>query len=144
MANGALESWQVTGPVGKQICASVEGEDESFVVLAQNLVKELRSGLLFSANHIGFAAAGVNEKAEGERQSFFAREEGDFLFGVVLENAEIFLIEIRDDGLLFVENRGVEIYEGDAHANGLILRAWRLRNEQLERRAEWRMRMLGR
>jgi len=127
VANRALERGHVAGPVGKDGGSGIERDDEGFVIRVKNAMQKFRGGLLFGADHIRFAAAGVDEKADGERQSFLAREEGNFLFDVVLENSEIILIEVRDDGFLFVENGGVKIYERDTDANSLALRRrWRV------------------
>ena len=136
VTNGAFESLDVAAPVGEKICAGIEGEDESFVFLVQNSVEKIGGGLLFGANHIGFAAAGIDEKPDGQGQSFFAREEGNFLFDVVFENAEIILSQVRDDGFLFVEDGGVKIYERNADADGLILSGWRRRCGLIHRKDE--------
>ena len=126
VTNCALECMHVAAPVGENGGSGSKAMTKALSSFVKDAMQKFGGGLLFGANHIGFAAAGVNQKADGERQSFFAGEERNFLFDVVLENSEIILIEVGHDGFLFVVERWRKDLREERRRGWLgFARAWR-------------------
>ena len=72
------------------------------------------------------AAAGVDQKAESDRQVRFTRKKRDLLLGAVFGDFEIVLLQVGNDLLGFlVAHRSEQVDEIDLHANAL-LRAFRI------------------
>jgi hypothetical protein len=118
--NRTVESADVARPIAEHTRTGVEFDDETFITFLKYAVEKLRSGLLFDFNLKLLAAAGVNQKSDRKRQSFFVRKKGDFLLDFVLEDFEITLIEVLNDGFIFVKDGGIKIHERNADVNGLI------------------------
>src|SRR5208282_1980544 len=85
------------------------------------------SGILNGTEIILLAARGVQKEAEGDGQIHLFGEEGDFFLVVVLKDAEVVLLEVGDNTVIFVAHGGEKIDEVDfrlddrALALGLIL-----------------------
>ena len=107
------------GEVLEEFDFVIEVDEEGFVfVFAQDAIEERAAGGAFLVEDAALAEAGVNKKAEGEREIGFFGEIGDGLGLGVLFEGEVVFGEIADEIAVFVADGGEEIDGGDVEGDG--------------------------
>ena len=101
----------------------VEMDEERFVfVFAEDAIEERAAGGAFLIEDAALAEAGVDEKAEGEREIGFFGEIGDGLGFAVLVEGEVVFGEVADDVAVLVADSGEEVdgADVDGDRSGLL------------------------
>src|SRR6202008_800232 len=100
----------------------VKADHHCQVALAQDARKEAHGSFLFGTKSVRFAPAGVNQKAERDRQGRFSGKKGNLLLCAVFGDLEIALLEVGNDLLGFLVTHGREqVDQIDLYANAALL-----------------------
>ena len=116
---GSFEAAHVVGKVLQQVDVYVEGDDESFVLVAQNVIEESAAHFLFHFEHAHLAAAGVDEDAERKRQIAFRCKVFNGLGLAVLKQLEVILSLVGDEGTLLILHIEEQLHHVDPDLQGL-------------------------
>jgi len=111
------------GEVLEEFDFVIEMDEEGFVfVFAQDAIEERAAGGAFLIEDAALAEAGVDEKAEGEREIGFFGEIGDGLGFAVLVEGEVVFGEVADDVAVLVADSGEEVdgADVDGDRSGLL------------------------
>ena len=84
----------------------VEADHHGLVLLRpDDALDELAGGLLLEPEAVADAVAGVDQHADAQRHVGFLAELGDFLPALVLDDLEVFFVQIHDESALLVGDR---------------------------------------
>src|ERR1039457_4931907 len=106
IVHGVGEQAGGAGVVLQQLGLFAEADEESFVLLLQDLGEELGGGAALDLDQVALAARNVDQEADGEGEIGFAREILDGLRLAVFEDGEILFGEVGDECALFVADGG--------------------------------------
>lgn len=131
LVDGSLKFLARGGKVLEELDLAIEMDDKGFVlVLAEDVIEEGSAGGKFLVEDAALAEAGVNKKAEGEREVGFIGEIRDGLRLGVLFEKEVVFGEVVDEGVVFVADGNEEIDGVDVDGNGRGLLRERRREVQ--------------
>ena len=113
------------GVILQELGFLAESDQESLVLLAQNLRKELGGRAAFHADQVALAAAHVHQQPDRQRQVRLAREILDGLLFAVFEDGEVLGLQVGYQGPVPVAHRGQNVHHIDIHPDdrGLLLRS---------------------
>src|SRR6185369_12577765 len=112
------------GIVLEQFALFAEADQEGDVLLTEDLAEELVGGAALDIDQVLLAAADVDKEADGQGQVGFSGEILDGLRLAVFKNGEVVLLEIGNQGALFVADAGQNADHVDVDFEGgqLVLR----------------------
>ena len=109
--NGSIQLSVIVRKVRHEVYISIERHHQRFVSLAQHAAQELAPRILNRPEHVLFATRRIQQQRQRDGESHFLREKRDLLRLPILGKLEIFLLEVGDNVLAFIANRGKEIDE---------------------------------
>ena len=78
---------------------------------ADHVVEKIDGGVFFEVQALANAVGRVEQQTDAKRQIGLAAEEFDVLELAILEDAEIFLVEVGDEVVAAIRNSGDEVNE---------------------------------
>ena len=97
-----------------------EADQEGEILGLQKAREELGGGAALFGNEVFLAEADVDEHADRERQVCLAREGPDVLLLAVLVHGNVFLLQVRAVGAVFVAGGEEEVDEVDVDADKFV------------------------
>ncbi len=111
----ALQVLHAVGERTSQFSALIEADEEKFILGIRGL-EELDRSFAGFAHFVGHAAAKIKNHTNGNGHDF-GGEVDDFLLDVVLEDAEVVLLETGDQAIVRVGDGNVDEREVHVHVN---------------------------
>src|ERR1019366_4383602 len=129
----ALQQAGGVGEVLQQLRVRAKTDEERLVPLLDHLAEELACRAPFNVDEISLAGADVHQHSDGQGKIRLFRKILDGLQFAVLENLEVVLRKIVDEGAVFIADGGEHAHQIDVDFDrrvGDILRARRLAGNQ--------------
>ena len=129
-----LQFTRRVGVVGQKVDVDVERNEEGLILGRDDVLEELRAGLLLERKHVGLRAGGVEQNTDGQREIFFLRKVLELLLLLVFEKAALIFAQAGEEAGL-VAHGEVDVDEIDVDLDRLVVvDGWLLRGSA----AGWR------
>src|SRR5262249_30087997 len=106
----------------EEVYPGIETDDECFVFAAlEGRIEEFDRSFFLKPQFVANAAAGVHEQRDRQGEVRFTAEVRDRLSSIVLEDLEVFLLEVRYKLAFPVRDGKQDVNQVDLYRNGLLV-----------------------
>src|ERR1700675_8174 len=139
-ANGRSKNRNISRVVLNHFRLIVEGHQERHVpIAADDAAQEIDRGVLFEFQPGADAVRSIEQQANAKGEIRLASEEADLLRRAILQNPEIILLEIRDEIVAAIGDRGDKMDQADGRPDsGDLIRLLWLPRLRLRLCSRWR------
>jgi hypothetical protein len=130
-----LQTVSVAGEILEQVNRDIETDDKRFILIRKDLLEKGTSDFFFHVQDIALAAARIDHHANRQGKVRFGSKVLDGLGLTVLEDVEVCLCEVRDQGAVLVLHieKKLDYVDIDLQSFGGILISGLLRRPWLRR-----------